>query len=104
VQWIFLNHALTPMLIEWARARGEHPSRGGGPPRAEARRRSRRPHAHPGRLQRRRGGSRLRAERARARVARGRRGPVTGPVARAARSRGQPPAGSPSPRRLVSPP
>jgi penicillin-insensitive murein endopeptidase len=23
VQWIFLNHALTPMLIEWARARGE---------------------------------------------------------------------------------
>lgn len=23
VQWIFLNHALVPMLIEWARARGE---------------------------------------------------------------------------------
>jgi penicillin-insensitive murein endopeptidase len=23
VQWIFLNHALTPMLIDWARARGE---------------------------------------------------------------------------------
>ncbi len=25
VQWIFLNHALSPMLIEWARARGEPP-------------------------------------------------------------------------------
>jgi len=23
VQWIFLNHALSPMLIEWARAKGE---------------------------------------------------------------------------------
>jgi penicillin-insensitive murein endopeptidase len=23
VQWVFLNHALSPMLIEWARARGE---------------------------------------------------------------------------------
>jgi penicillin-insensitive murein endopeptidase len=25
VQWIFLNHSLSPMLIEWARARGEPP-------------------------------------------------------------------------------